>query len=132
MGRRMNLLQLLDRDLGVNLGRAQLGMTQQLLDEPDVGPAFQLQGGAGVPEQVATATLATGQSLSGYIRHSASRAARPTREKGVHHSIVSPFVVQFAPRDWRDHLPIVRAVHSRRSESFRPETLSGQFARKRR
>ena len=128
MGRRMNLLQLLDRDLGVNLGRAQLGMTQQLLDEPDVGPAFEHQRGAGVPEQVARAPVATGQSFSGYIRHSASRAARPTREKGVHHSTASPFVVQFAPRKWRDNLPIVRAEHSRRSEPFRPQTPSGQFA----
>jgi len=60
MGRRMNLLQLLDRDLGVNLGRAQLGMTQQLLDEPDVGPAFEHQGGAGVPEQDGTSRACHG------------------------------------------------------------------------
>ena len=78
----MNLLQLLDRDLGVNLGLAQLGMTQQLLDEPDVGPAFEHQRGAGVPEQVATALLATGQSFSGSIRHSASRAALALQKKG--------------------------------------------------
>jgi len=91
MGRRMNLLQLLDRDLGVNLRRRELGMTQQLLDEPDVGPAFEHQRGAGVPEQVARAPVATGQSFSDSIRHSASRAARPT-EKGVHHSIVSPLL----------------------------------------
>gem|GEM_PF-4619027 len=86
----MNLLQLLDRDLGVNLGRRELGMTQQLLDKPDVCSAFEHQRGAGVPEQVARAPVATGQSFSGYIRHSASRAARTTREKGVHHSTVSP------------------------------------------
>jgi|GEM_PF-5886293 len=36
------------------------------------------------------ARVATGQSFSDYIRHSASRAARPTREKGVQHSIASP------------------------------------------
>jgi|HubBroStandDraft_4_1064222.scaffolds.fasta_scaffold280236_2 hypothetical protein len=32
MGRRMDLLQLLDRDLSVNLGRRELDVTEELLD----------------------------------------------------------------------------------------------------
>lgn len=58
MGGGVVLFQLLDADLGVNLRRAQLGMSQELLDEPDVGPTFKHQCGASVAEQVATATLA--------------------------------------------------------------------------
>jgi|GEM_PF-2895209 len=78
------------------------------------------------------ALLATGQSFSGYIRHSASRAASLYRKRGSPQHCFPPFVVQFAPRNWRDNLPIIRAEHSLRSEPFRPQTPSGQFARKRR
>ena len=58
MGGGVDGFQLLDADLGVNFGRAQFGVSQELLDEPDVGSAFEHQRGASVAEQVATATLA--------------------------------------------------------------------------
>ena len=44
----VNLLQLEDADLGINGGGFQVGVTEQLLDVADVGPAFKHVGGAGV------------------------------------------------------------------------------------
>ena len=58
MGGRMDLLQLLDANLGVDLGGAQFGVSPELLDEPGVGSAFQHQRGAGVAQQVARAAFA--------------------------------------------------------------------------
>ena len=58
MGGGVDGFQLLNADLGVNFRRAQFGVSEELLDEADVGSAFQHQGGAGVTEQVATAALA--------------------------------------------------------------------------
>ena len=49
----VNLLQLLNADLGVNLGGGQFGVAKQLLDEADVGPVFEHDRGAGVAQQVA-------------------------------------------------------------------------------
>ena len=54
----VDLFQLLDADLCVNLRRAQLGVSQELQDEPDVGPAFQHQGCAGLAAQMAGAPFA--------------------------------------------------------------------------
>ena len=54
----MHLFQLLDADLGVVLRGAQLVVAEELLDEPDIRPAFEHQGGAGVAQQVARAALA--------------------------------------------------------------------------
>ena len=51
----VNLLKLLDADLGVNRRRVELFMPQQLLDEPDVRPVFQHVRRAGVPQDVAAA-----------------------------------------------------------------------------
>ena len=82
MGRRMNLLQLLDRDLGVNLGRAQLGMTQQLLDEPYVGLAFQHQGGAGVPEQDGTSPVCHGPEFLWLHPAFGKQGRSPYRKRG--------------------------------------------------
>jgi len=36
----VDLLQLLDADLGVNLGGGELGVAEELLDEADVGSVF--------------------------------------------------------------------------------------------
>ena len=43
------------RDFGVNGGGVELLVSEQLLDEPDVGPVFQHVRGAGVPQDVAAA-----------------------------------------------------------------------------
>ena len=58
MGGGVDQLQLLDGDLGVDLGRREFGMAEQLLDKADVGATFQHEGGAGVAEQVAGAAFA--------------------------------------------------------------------------
>jgi len=58
MGGGVDGFQLLNADLGVNFRRAQFGVSEELLDEPDVGSALEHQGGAGAAEQVATAVLA--------------------------------------------------------------------------
>jgi hypothetical protein len=44
----MDLLQLLDRDLGVNLGGREFGMAKELLDKADIRAAFKHLGGASV------------------------------------------------------------------------------------
>jgi len=49
----VNLLKLLDADLGVNGRGVEFFMPKQLLDEPDVRPVFQHVRGAGVPQDVA-------------------------------------------------------------------------------
>ena len=54
----MHGFELLDADLGVNGGGFELLVAEELLDEPDVGPAFQHVGGAGGADQVATAGAA--------------------------------------------------------------------------
>ena len=55
MAASMNLLQLLDADLGVDGGGVELLVTEELLDEGDVGPVFQHVRGAGMAEDVAAA-----------------------------------------------------------------------------
>src|SRR5690348_12983778 len=52
MRRRVNLLELRDRDLGVNLGGRELRVPEHRLNEPDVGPVLQHVRRAGVPEEV--------------------------------------------------------------------------------
>jgi hypothetical protein len=49
----VNLLQLFDGDFGVNGGGVQLLVSEQLLDETDVGPVFQHVRGAGVAQDMA-------------------------------------------------------------------------------
>jgi len=51
----VDFLQLADGDFGVNGGRLQLLVSEQLLDVADVRAAFEHVRGAGVPQQVATA-----------------------------------------------------------------------------
>ena len=53
----MNRCELVDVDLGVNLGCGDVGVAQHLLHIPDVGSAFKHQGGHGVTEQVACTLL---------------------------------------------------------------------------
>lgn len=62
MGPRVDFLQLLDADFGVNLGGFQFGVSQQLLDKTGVGTAFEHVRGAGVPEEMTT-SLATNVGL---------------------------------------------------------------------
>lgn len=54
----MDMLQLLDGDLGINLGGREFGMAKELLDKADIQAAFQHEGGAGMAEQVAGAAFA--------------------------------------------------------------------------
>ena len=64
MGGGMELLQLLDRDLGVNLRRREFGITKELLDKADIRAAFQHQRGASAAEQASGAesgAVGTGQ-----------------------------------------------------------------------
>ena len=51
----MDFEELADRDLGINGGRFQLLVSQELLDVADVGPALQHVRGAAVSKQVAGA-----------------------------------------------------------------------------
>ena len=51
----VNLLKLFDADFGVNRRRVEFFVSEQLLDEPDVGPVLQHVRGAGVPQHVAAA-----------------------------------------------------------------------------
>jgi hypothetical protein len=58
MGSGMDFPQLEDADFGVNLRGVEPGMSEHLLDEPDVRPVLQHVRGARVPEQVATPQVA--------------------------------------------------------------------------
>src|SRR5438128_3836744 len=49
----VNLLKLFDRDFGVNRRRVELLVSEQLLDEADVGPVFEHVRGATVAQHVA-------------------------------------------------------------------------------
>ena len=51
----VDLLELLDAHLGVNLGGGEFGVAEELLDEADVGSAFEHVGGATVAQDVAGA-----------------------------------------------------------------------------
>ena len=59
----VNLLKLLDADLGVNGRGLELLVPEQPLDEPDVGSVFQHAHGAGVPQDV-DATFAFHTAIS--------------------------------------------------------------------
>ena len=58
MGHRVDFLQLVDGDLGVEARGIKIGMTQELLNEADVGPILQHLGCAGVTKKMATSTAA--------------------------------------------------------------------------
>ena len=54
----MDFLKLLDRDFGVNGGRFEFFVAEELLDEADVRTAFEQVRGAGVAEQMAASGTA--------------------------------------------------------------------------
>ncbi len=54
----MDLFQFADRDLGIDLGGAEFGVAELLLDEAGIGSVFQHEGGAGVAQEMAAALLA--------------------------------------------------------------------------
>ena len=54
----MDFLELADGDLGVDCRRFQLDVPEHGLEEPDISPIFQHQGGHRVAEQVASPPLA--------------------------------------------------------------------------
>lgn len=54
----VHFLQLLDRQMGVNLGGLQLGVPEHGLDEADVCAVFEHQRGGRMPEEVTAAALA--------------------------------------------------------------------------
>ena len=54
----MHFLKLLDGQVGVNLGRFQLGVTEHGLDEADVRAVFEHMGGGRMPEEMTAAALA--------------------------------------------------------------------------
>src|SRR5271166_1435118 len=56
MGDGVDLFQLLDRDLGVNLGGREFGMAKELLDKADIGAAFEHQHRAPSPPSRKTAS----------------------------------------------------------------------------
>ena len=58
MRRRMDLFQQTDRDLRVDLRGGEIGVSEHLLDETDVGAAFEHQRRHRVPEQMARSGLA--------------------------------------------------------------------------
>ena len=49
---RVDFFEFLDRDPGVYLGGVQAGVSQDLLDIPDIGPILKHQSRHGVPEHV--------------------------------------------------------------------------------
>jgi len=53
----VDFLELLDGDLGIDLGRVQALMAEHLLDVADVGAVFQHFGGHGVAEEMTGARL---------------------------------------------------------------------------
>lgn len=53
----VDLAQVVDADLGVNLGRVEPGVSEQLLDAAQVRAVFHHVRGAAVPQQVAGALL---------------------------------------------------------------------------
>ncbi len=72
----VDLLELTDRDLGVSLGRLQLGVAEHLLHEADVGTALEHQRRHGVAEEVTRTRLAdVGRPPHGLTRAS-DRACR--------------------------------------------------------
>ena len=53
MGRFVDFLKRLNRDLGIDLGGVEVGVTEHGLDEADVGTVLQHVGGHGVAEEMA-------------------------------------------------------------------------------
>ena len=86
MGGGVDFGQVIEGDVGVELGGFQALVAQEGLDDPDVGPALEHVGGAGVAEQVAGA----GSSEVGFLqqaldagRQRASSEAFPLDRKRV-------------------------------------------------
>jgi hypothetical protein len=58
VGASVDFLELPDADLGLNLGRGEAGVAEQLLDIADIRPVLEHERGAGVAEEVAASLLA--------------------------------------------------------------------------
>ena len=71
MGLAVDRLELLDAHLGVNGGGFELLVAEELLDEPDVSPAFEHVGGAGGANQMAAAGAADVGLLEPFADHAA-------------------------------------------------------------
>ena len=67
----MDGFELFDADLGVDGGGFELFVAEELLDEPDVGPAFQHVGGAGGANQMAASGAADVGLLDPFADHAA-------------------------------------------------------------
>ena len=75
----VDFLELFDAHFGVNLRGFELSMPKQLLDETDVGASFEHVRGAGVAEEVATATTPQLGRFDVFGHH----AAEDVRVKGL-------------------------------------------------
>ncbi len=60
MSHGMNTLELLDANFRIDSGGGQIGMAQELLDEPDIGSVFKHVGGATVAKKMATSGFDSG------------------------------------------------------------------------
>ena len=90
--------QLLDVDVGVNLGGVEPGMSKHLLDVTQVGAVLQHQCGHRVPEQVATAVFGDAAGLHVIVDHVAQHAGRQaaSRHAQEHFALVR-FHDEFGP-----------------------------------
>jgi len=75
----VDLLELLDREMRVELRRLELGVIEQGLDHPRVGSVLEHVRRAGVPEEVATARLAD----VGRVHVVADHLREPVRREGL-------------------------------------------------
>lgn len=90
MGGGVNLLQLLDADLGINLRRRELGVPELLLDEPHVGPVLQHERRHRVPEQVAGPALAGLGPVNGVAQElrQPARLERAAQVRQEHRAVI--------------------------------------------
>jgi hypothetical protein len=72
MRARMDFAKLHDGYIGVDLRGVEPGVSEQLLDEADVGPVFEHVGGAGVAQQMA----GTGAADAGRLDDAATQLPR--------------------------------------------------------
>ncbi len=75
----MDGFELLDADLGVDAGRFELLVAEELLDEADVGSAFEHVGRAGVAQKMA----ASGAAEVGFLDELADHAAEDVGVKSL-------------------------------------------------
>src|SRR6266516_4863814 len=99
MRRRVDPLQLPDRDLCVDLSRLQVRVPQHLLDVADVGAVLQHQCGHRVPEHVAGAALADLRGIH-MLAHQVAQVIQAERLAGVReeHCVVVRLHHKLRPR----------------------------------